>query len=105
MPSPMYSSIPPAMPASTNSFAEALKKKGGQMQVSVQSQAQKQFQQQPQQPYQQYAQPVQQTQAENMKINQLKRVNGVAQPHQFQKAQNPPPDWLQPKVFTGASKV
>ncbi len=123
MPIPIYSSMPPATPASTSSFAEALKKKSGQMQVPVQTQVQQQFQQPPQQPqlpqqlYQQYAQPVQpaqpvqstqpvqQTQAENMKINQLKRTNGVAQSHQFQQSQNPPPDWLQPKVYTGTSKV
>ncbi len=103
---------PPATPVSTRSFAEALKKKGGQMQVPVQTQVQQQtptpqqFQPpQTQQPYQQYAQPAQQTQAENMKIHQLQRTNGVAQPQQFQQSQNPPPDWLQPKVYTGASKV
>lgn len=105
--------MPPTTPVSTSSFAEALKKRGGQMQSQVPAQTQQQFQsqqpsplQQLQQPYQQYAQPiqsVQQTQPANMNINQLKRVNGVAQPQQSQ--QNPPPDWLQPKVYTGAGKV
>ena len=88
IPSPMYSSIPQPIPASTNSFAEALKKRSSQVQT-------------PMQPIQ-VIQPVQQTQAQNMKINQLQRTNGVAQSHQFQ---NPPPDWLQPKVFTGSTKV
>ncbi|HKY73804.1 MAG TPA: hypothetical protein VJ246_00640 [Patescibacteria group bacterium] len=80
-PQVVSSSIPPTTPASTSAFAQAMKRRVsvGQAQVQV---------------------PNTPTQPTNYTIQQLERqVQPQGQPT------NPPQEWLQPKIFTGSTRV
>jgi hypothetical protein len=82
-------SISQATPANTSTFAEALKKRVVQPAYNVLQHAM-----QPQQ------------QAPQYQINQIEHTDQQTNMQQENQPQmTPPADWMQPKIFTGASKV
>lgn len=91
VPTPTISPQFQAVPASTSTFAEAMKAKSAGQQPVMQ--AQQSVVQPPQQPPSQQIIQLERT-------DQISSSNGAYQP-----TQPPPQEWTQPKIFTGATKV
>ncbi len=128
-PIPQTLSVPPATPVSTSSFAQALRAKqsgknvvGGVAESAVISREQvAQTVQYMQTPQPQQPQQAQQPQIPSQQIFQIQHGNGVIQqpiqtisPQQVAASEQavvqhqttqPPQEWMQPKVFTGATRV
>jgi hypothetical protein len=97
---PMSANVPAARSVSTGSFAEALKKKAAQLKQMKDEKQQVQAYSS-EQPYPQQVVP------QHQQIRQMQRSNRTIGQQQSQQSQDdqPPADWLQPKMFTGTSKV